>query len=166
MDSLHSSRNQDQGHAEKLNPQNMSEKTQNYKTHRRLVPGHHFLSYLLITSILVGGIVYAICQCPENVIPGIFFSVIGVSLAFVATYSRSFALKAQDRAIRAEENFRHYVLTGKPLDSRLRLGQIIALRFASDAEFPALAVKAVAENLKNDEIKKLVQNWRPDFHRV
>jgi hypothetical protein len=144
----------------------MSEKTQNYKTHRRIVPGHHFLSYLLATSILVGGIVYSFCQCPENVIPGIFFSGIGASLILIATYSRSFALKAQDRAIRAEENFRHYVLTGKPLDSKLRVSQIVALRFASDAEFPALALKAAAENLKNDEIKKLITNWRADHHRV
>ena len=76
------------------------------------------------------------------------------------------AFQAQDRAIRAEENFRHYLLTGKPLDSRLRVSQIVALRFASDAEFPGLAVKAADEKLKNEDIKKLIQNWRADHHRV
>jgi hypothetical protein len=77
-----------------------------------------------------------------------------------------FSLKAQDRAIRAEENFRHYILTGKPLDSRLTTRQIIGLRFASDEEFPALAVRAVEENLSEDEIKRLVKKWRPDYYRV
>ncbi len=144
----------------------MSEKTQDYKSHRRLVPGYHYLTYLLIIGILVGGIVYAFCECPQNVIPGIFVAVIGLALALVGFYARAFALKAQDRAIRAEENFRHYLLTGKPLDSRLRVRQIVALRFASDAELPGLAVKAADEKLKNEDIKKLIQNWRADHHRV
>ena len=144
----------------------MSAKTQDFKSHRRLVSGYHFLSYGLIVSILVGGIVYAFCECPQNVIPGIFFAVIGLTIALVAFYARAFALKAQDRAIRAEENFRHYLLTGKPLDSRLRVSQIVALRFASDAEFPALAEKAANEGIKNDAIKQLIQNWRADHHRV
>jgi hypothetical protein len=75
-------------------------------------------------------------------------------------------LKAQDRAIRAEESLRHFVLTGKPLDSRLRTGQIVALRFASDAEFPALAQKAAEEGLSSKEIKQSIQNWRADHYRV
>ena len=83
-----------------------------------------------------------------------------------AFYARQFALKAQDRAIRAEENFRHFILTGKPLDSRLRVGQIVGLRFASDEEFPALAAKAAAEGIKGEEIKKLIKTWRGDHHRV
>ncbi len=48
--------------------------------------------------------------------------------------------------IRAEENFRHFILTGKPLDSRLDMKQIIALRFAEDDEFPELCQKALSEN--------------------
>jgi hypothetical protein len=79
---------------------------------------------------------------------------------------RTYSLKVQDRAIRAEERLRHFVLTGKPLDSRLRLGQIIALRFASDNEFPALAQKAAEESLTSKQIKKLIQNWRADYYRV
>ena len=87
-------------------------------------------------------------------------------LIIILWYSRLFALKAQDRAIRAEENFRHFILTGKPLDSQLRLSQIIALRFASDAEMPGLAKKAIAENLTSKQIKQSIQNWRADNHRV
>jgi hypothetical protein len=75
-------------------------------------------------------------------------------------------LRAQDRAIRAEENFRHFRLTGKPFDYRLRLHQVIALRFAVDEEMPALAKKAVEENLTAKQIKQEIKNWRPDHHRV
>jgi hypothetical protein len=91
-----------------------------------------------------------------------------VSVLFIIIfwYARVFALKAQDRAIRAEENFRHYLLTGKPFDKELRLSQIIALRFASDAEMPGLAKKAVAEKLSQKEIKQAITNWRADHHRV
>jgi hypothetical protein len=81
-------------------------------------------------------------------------------------FARIFALKAQDRAIRAEENLRHYVLTGKLLDARLTVRQTIGLRFASDDEFPALAQQAVKENWTEDAIKRAVKNWRPDTYRV
>ena len=70
-------------------------------------------------------------------------------------FSRSFSLKAQDRAIRAEENFRHFILTGKPLDSRLTTRQIIGLRFASDEEFVELAKSAAEKGTSEEDIKKL-----------
>jgi hypothetical protein len=81
-------------------------------------------------------------------------------------FCRMFALKAQDRAIRAEENLRHYVLTGKLLDPKLTVRQVIGLRFAPDAEFVALAQRAAAENLSEDDIKKAVKNWKADTYRV
>jgi hypothetical protein len=90
------------------------------------------------------------------------------SLALLSAYFlfRSFALKAQDRAIRAEENLRHFVLTGKLLDKNLTIQQIIALRFAPDEEFIGLAERAVKENLSNDDIKKAVKNWKEDNYRA
>jgi hypothetical protein len=75
-------------------------------------------------------------------------------------------LKAQDRAIRGEENLRHFVLTGKRLDPRLTIRQIIALRFAPDDEFVALAKAAADKNLAADAIKQAVENWRADTYRV
>jgi hypothetical protein len=81
-------------------------------------------------------------------------------------YTRKFALVAQDRAIRAEEALRHFILTGKPIDPKLRLGQVIALRFASDEELPALAKRAVEEGLTSKQIKEAIKNWRADTHRV
>jgi hypothetical protein len=81
-------------------------------------------------------------------------------------YARDFATKAQDRAIRAEENLRYFVLTGTLLDPRLTIQQIVALRFASDLELVGLVNRSITENLNNDEIKRAIKNWRPDLHRV
>ena len=78
---------------------------------------------------------------------------------------RAFPARVQDRAIRAEENLRHYVLTGKLLDPRLKVSQIIALRFADDEEFVELTKRAVEEGLTNDQIKKAIKKWKADHHR-
>jgi hypothetical protein len=89
-----------------------------------------------------------------------------VILLFIGAMLRTYALKAQDRAIRAEESLRYFILTGKAIDTRLRMGQIVALRFASDDEFVALAEKAAAEGLSGKQIKQLIQQWRPDYRRI
>jgi hypothetical protein len=98
-------------------------------------------------------------------IPVLFIS-LSVGLIFIGYYSRAFALKAQDRAIRAEENLRHFALTGSLLDKKLTIQQVIALRFASDEEFVDLAKMASENNLSNKEIKKEIKNWRADYYRV
>jgi len=92
--------------------------------------------------------------------------VVSICLLLLFFFTRVFALKAQDRAIRAEENLRHIVLTGKLLDSRLNIRQIIGLRFAPDDEFVPLAKRAVDEKLSEDEIKRAVKNWKGDYYRV
>lgn len=88
------------------------------------------------------------------------------SVLLLTWYARSFALMAQDRAIRAEENLRHLSLTGKMLPVGLSMRQIIALRFAEDTEFVLLAEKAAKENMKATEIKKSIINWKEDNYRV
>jgi hypothetical protein len=147
----------------------MSQQTdQNYGNHKRFVPLYHFFLLGLGLATLLGSFVNlgkSIMHGDPVYSPSL---ICALSLCcFIAfLFLRRFALKAQDRAIRGEENFRHYVLTGKPHDARLRMGQIIALRFASDEEFPALAIKAVAENMSPDDIKKAVKKWRADDHRA
>jgi hypothetical protein len=84
----------------------------------------------------------------------------------VALYARIFALKAQDRAIRAEENLRHFAMTGKLLDARLSVKQIVALRFASDGEFTTLAARAANDSLSPTAVKQSIKNWRADEDRV
>lgn len=139
---------------------------QNFKNHSRLVPGFHGVTFLLIVAGLIGSVVNLFHADAATHYSAALLIVVFLAVLGVAWYARVFALKAQDRAIRAEENFRHFILTGKPLDKQLRISQIIALRFASDDEFPALAKKAVEEKLSQKQIKQAVQHWRADYHRV
>ncbi len=141
-------------------------KSQNYSSHRRFVPLYHFFTMLGIVVLLIGSIINLVKSSEENQYNASLLVFGSLLLLFAAFYARSFALKAQDRAIMAEENFRHYLLTGKPLDSKLSVRQIIGLRFASDEEFSELAKRAVAENLSENAIKKVITNWREDNYRV
>ncbi len=142
--------------------------TQNYKNHRRYVPLYTFVLTALILAILAGSVwyFYKSYDARQNLLPSILIFGLAIVCIFFYIYARGFALRAQDRAIRAEENLRHFVLTGRPLDNRLRMGQIIALRFADDAEFASLAQSAVSENLKADDIKRAIRIWRADHYRV
>lgn len=139
---------------------------QNYKNHARYLPVWHFIVPVLIAAILGWGIVFLTDHDAYTHFLGAVMVLVSIVLLFIWWYARAFALRAQDRAIRAEEKFRHYILTGKPLDSKLRISQIIALRFASDAEFPELAKKAVEENLSSKTIKQQIKNWKADYNRV
>ena len=139
---------------------------QNFKNHARFVPLFHFVTFFLILALIGGSIVNLFHADAHTHYSAALLVVVSLVLLLLAWYTRSFALRAQDRAIRAEENFRHFLLTGKPLDGRLNMRQIIGLRFASDAEFPELAKKAVAENISEKEIKKLVKNWKADHDRA
>jgi hypothetical protein len=83
--------------------------------------------------------------------------------------TRLYALRVQDRVIRLEERLRLTQLLSEPLRSRipeLTEGQLCGLRFASDAEIPKLVERTLKENLSRADIKKAIQNWRPDYWRV
>lgn len=141
---------------------------QSYENHRRLDPWQHFLlsPISLVTFIIT--IVYTI----QTAIKGTFSltHLLLLLLAFqmipLGIIARRNALVAQDRAIRAEEQLRHFILTGQALDQRLSIKQIVALRFASDEELPSLAQKAAEGGWSPNEIKKTVQTWRADTYRV
>ncbi|MEO7309380.1 MAG: DUF6526 family protein [Chitinophagaceae bacterium] len=141
---------------------------QNFKNHGRMVPVYHYLLFFLLLLILVGSgmNLYHSWHEADLHLGAVTLVIVAVALVLITWYTRSFALKAQDRAIRAEENLRHFALTGKLLDPKLRMGQVIALRFAPDEEFVALAKKAVAENLDSKTIKQSIVNWKEDNHRV
>jgi hypothetical protein len=89
-----------------------------------------------------------------------------VAAIFIFWYLRQFALKAQDRAINAEENLRYFSLTGKLMPKQLRMSQIIALRFASDEELLKLVDEVVSKNLNANDIKISIKNWKSDHYRV
>ncbi len=144
-------------------------KPQNKKNYRQLTPAHHFIlvplgifnllaALFLLWRIMFGDQDYAL----EYVL---LFS-ISLAAFLLTILSRWYGITLQDRIIRTEENVRHFILTGKPLDARLTLSQIIALRFASDQEFPELAAHAVETGIKGSEIKELIKDWRADHKRV
>lgn len=141
---------------------------QSFRNHTRLFPPFHFV---LLPALLLGviGSFVNLRQSlgnHERLYSAALLVVVTVALVLLALFSRMFALKAQDRAIRAEENLRHFALTGKLLDPRLTLRQIIGLRFASDAEFVALAQKAAVSGMSQKDIKAAITNWRADDDRV
>ena len=141
---------------------------QTYATHRQLVPMYHVVTFFLLVAILIGSTVNLWRTIGSGASPYSASLILALTVAvfFVYVYSRVFALKAQDRAIRAEEQLRHYVLTGALLDRRLTVRQIVGLRFASDAEFVALAKRAAEDNMEPEAIKKAVKAWRPDRYRA
>lgn len=140
---------------------------QSYENHVRKVPGYGSV-LIVIMATIVGSLVnlYESWGDHQRLYSASLILVLSVCLLLIGLFARSFALKAQDRGVRAEENLRHFVLTGKLLDPRLTLGQIIALRFASDGEVADLARKAADQGTSSDEIKRSIKNWRPDTHRV
>ncbi len=141
-------------------------KEQNFKNHGKLVKGFHGLLFIAILALLIGAITNLIRTSSDNLYLASLVVLIAVIFLIMSWYVRSFPLKAQDRAIKAEENLRYYVMTGKLFPRELKVAQIIALRFASDAEYLPLVEKALKENLTNKEIKKLIKNWKADFDRV
>jgi hypothetical protein len=141
---------------------------QNYAHHSRFVKGFHMVLGGLLVLGTITSLVNAYLQIAahDSVIGAILIVVLFICGMLLFWYSRTFAVTVQDRAIRAEETIRYYILTNKPLDSKLKMGQIIALRFAPDDEFLVLADRAVREDLSPDEIKKSIKKWKPDHHRA
>lgn len=147
---------------------------QSFKNHMRKAPQAYYFGLILtlmsfcitITKVLFS--LKGLMNLDMWVMSGlpIYFALVCISIILIGFYARSFALKAQDRAIRAEENLRYFSMTGKLLDNRLTISQIIALRFASDEEFVSLAQTAVSQNLSGKQIKQEIKNWRGDYYRV
>jgi hypothetical protein len=139
---------------------------QNFSNHTRYHPLFHYVLAPLAFAGLVGSVVNLMNCEPAGLYSASLLVIAFVLIFILGMLVRTYALKAQDRAIRAEENFRHFLLTGKPLDARLRTGQIVALRFASDAELPSLAQKAAEEKLGSKAIKSAIKQWKADHYRI
>ncbi len=103
-------------------------------------------------------------------IEGIFGVVLAAAFVVLVLWARQFALAVQDRVIRLEERLRYERVLPADLQARsgeLTLGQIVSLRFASDAELPALARKVLDEKLtERKAIKQLIKTWKPDYQRA
>lgn len=142
--------------------------TQNYFNHKQVVTSFHrvLLPILVLTVVGAGVNLYQSIGDHTRLYSASLILVLAACSLAICVFARVFALKAQDRAIRAEENLRHFVLTGRLLDERLTVRQVVGLRFASDAEFPTLAQRAANEILSADAIKRSVKDWRADNYRV
>ncbi len=145
----------------------MAESTQNYKNHAKFVPMYHYV----LTAILLFNFVAMVYHAFED--PNMFHlwaAVMAGALIMIALFARVFALKAQDRVIRLEERLRMRELLPADLKGRIQeftTDQLIALRFASDAELPELAATVLRDNIQaRDAIKKMVKDWRADEQRV
>jgi len=141
---------------------------QSYAKHAKFVPMYHFVLGPIILLSVIGSLVnlWQSWGDHQRLYSASLIVAMAVALLILFLWARIFALGAQDRAIRAEENLRHFAITGKRLDPRLTIQQIVGLRFASDAEFVELARKAADEGMEQDAIKKSVKNWRADHDRV
>lgn len=146
----------------------MAEPTpQTYANHTRYVTFYHFVS----APIFILNLIWAVYRLVTSFSPD---AAIGALLAFALCvtflFARSFALSAQDRVIRLEERLRMRELLPEDLQPRVydfSTDQLVALRFASDAELPDLARAVLAENLTSRKaIKERIQTWRPDYQRV
>jgi hypothetical protein len=139
---------------------------QSFAHHARYDPPFHFFVLPVFAISCIASIVYAIRR------PGLcsVWVVVVTIAALVAVFKvRLYALKVQDRVIRLEERLRLKTLLGSGLHPRiaeLTESQLIALRFASDAELPALATRALNERLAGADIKKAIREWRADYWRV
>jgi hypothetical protein len=141
-------------------------KTQSYSNYKRIHPPFHFFIIPVLITNLIVTIFYLVRH------PGFLTAwlvILAVALLTLGFLARVNPLKAQDRVIRLEERMRLALLLPEPLRQRipqLTESQLVALRFASDDETPKLVEETLRENLSSNDIKKKIQNWRPDHFRV
>ena len=146
----------------------MPEKTsQTYANHVRLHPPFHFFLLPGTVILLILAIVNVVRH--SDSLEAWILLLIAVMSPVAVLLIRINPLKVQDRLIRLEERERCASLMNEPLRSRigeLTEGQLVALRFASDAELPGLVEKSLNSKLKPADIKKSIVTWRADTFRV
>ncbi|MBI4265838.1 MAG: hypothetical protein HY657_15795 [Acidobacteria bacterium] len=135
---------------------------QNYENHR-----HRPTLWLVGALAAVLGflaMVVSLIRQPGLLATGLLL--LAFAVICVVLMVRGYALRLQDRIIRLEMQVRLARLGRETALARLSMPQIVALRFASDAELPALIDRALAENLSADQIKRAVTAWQPDDLRT
>ena|ERR1700687_713238 len=146
----------------------MAEKLpQTFANHTRLHPPFHFFLVPCGIAVLIMSIVNFVKH--YDVLEAWILLVLGIMTPVAVFLIRINPLKAQDRLIRLEERLRLEALLNEPLRSRLgelKESQLVALRFASDAEIPGLVEKTLKGNMRSKDIKKAIVTWRADIFRV
>ncbi|MFY9822448.1 MAG: DUF6526 family protein [Thermoanaerobaculia bacterium] len=146
---------------------------QTFATHRKFVPGYHFVTLgILVINLLwsVYRLIWPVPGVPIPMLDRLVAVLLAVALALLAWYLRNFPLRAQDRVIRLEERHRLERLLPADLRGRigdLSMGQLIALRFASDAEVADLTRVVLEQKITSqNDIKKKIRDWRADHLRM
>ena len=143
-------------------------KEQTFTNHSRIVPAFHMVAL----PILLLNVVYSIYELVHTwfLFGALVSLLVSIALLLVALYARMFALAVQDRVIRLEMRLRLEEVLPADLKPRVReftVSQLIALRFASDAELPDLARRVLDENVKDRKaIKQMIKTWKPDHLRA
>jgi hypothetical protein len=145
----------------------MAEQVQSYKKHARWLPAYHFF----VMPVLLANVGFAIWQVwLAPVLAMVFQLLVAVALLMLAFLARIMTLTVQDRVIRLEMRLRLRGLLPPDLQPRineLTHRQLVAMRFASDAELPDLAREVLAGKLAtSNEIKQRVKNWEADRLRA
>jgi hypothetical protein len=142
---------------------------QSFKNHGRSDPAMHFFVFPVLILNLIVSIYVTIKHWPEHPHLHPWWILVSLALVVLAFKTRINDLKLQDRIIRLEERVRLAALL-PPADlahiGELSIKQFVALRFASDAELPALVHRTLTQNLEPKAIKESITNWRADDHRV
>jgi len=141
--------------------------TQNFENHAKIVPMFHQVA-LPILAINFGWSVYRLVRhVSVDTAIGVLLA---IAIILVALFARMFAMTVQDRVIRLEMRLRLQQVLPPDLRGRIpeyTVSQLVSLRFASDAELPALARKVLDEKLTDRKtIKKLIRDWQPDLLRA
>ena len=142
---------------------------QSLKSHARFDPPMHFFVFPVAMLNVFASIYITIRNWPAYMHLHLWWIIVSLAFLVLATKCRVNDLKLQDRIIRLEERLRLAALLSPaelPHVNELTTRQLIALRFASDAEIPALVHKTLTQNLEPKAIKESIVNWRADNHRV
>jgi hypothetical protein len=142
---------------------------QNLKNHARFYPPFHFFVLPMLLLNFIFSIYVTIRHWPEHWALHLWWIAMSIVFFVMAGLARGAALTVQDRIIRLEERLRlHAILPAeeRPHINELSIKQLVALRFASDEELPALVRKTLTQDLEPQAIKQSVVNWRGDYHRV
>jgi hypothetical protein len=140
---------------------------QTYKSHRKYIPVFHFFVEPVLLLNVIAQLLYL---NKYRTLYKAWMVIVAVALAVLPFIARYMVARVQDRVIRLEERMRLASLL--PADVRGRIDdlttpQLVALRFASDEELPALAQRCLDDELtKGEQIKKEIRTWRPDHARA
>jgi hypothetical protein len=141
---------------------------QSFQSHAKWLPPFHF--FVLPVLLINFGFQVYWCVKAYFTIYGVLSVLVAAALFLGMAMARAMVMKVQNRVIRLEERLRFERVL--PVDMHARIGeftidQIVALRFASNAELPELARKVLDEKMADrKEIKKMIKTWRPDFARA